>query len=159
MCYSKMCKTNTRNLQVACNPTVHRTQPHNTIRHTTAVCYSLHISKRMPLSCVTPRRQPYQGVIPELSPMRASAEWCWHLFWRRRKRAVKLQYKFIFPSGRTPFCAVKREVQIRSEGWVASRSAKLTPFCARLIFGWGKWSGSTAFIISLWGELTIILLC
>ncbi len=80
-------------------------------------------------------------------------------FCRRGRRAVKLQYNFIFPSWRILFGPVKREVQIRSEGWVASRSAEQTPFCAQLIFCCEEWSDSTVFIISLWGELTVTLWC
>lgn len=138
----------------------HRNQTHPMLSKT--VCSSLHISKHPPLWCVTHRWQPYQGVITQLSPTvwGVSALLLFFFFQKgcQHHSAVKLKYSFIFPSWRIVFCVVKREVQIRSEGRVESRSAMQIPFHKKLIFFWVGWSVSTIFIISLWVELTVTLL-
>lgn len=99
MWYSQLYKTNTRNyLQVPCKPCLLRTPQSNTPLLSKTVCYSLHISKHPPLSCVTHRWQHYQGVITGLSPMTGA---CWMMLTsflkeKRKSSQVTIQFHFSF---------------------------------------------------------------
>lgn len=75
----------------------HRHTPQsNTPLLSETICYSLHISKHPPLSCVTHRWQPYQGVIAQLSPMRGVGWMMLTSFLKAEKKSSQVTIRFHF---------------------------------------------------------------